>query len=129
MSTNSKRIINILNSDKINEFSSVVLMGMAKSGTTLPLTLLDSHPDLFVMPEELTFFHLGYDSPDWKLAFKQFEEDNNLNLFKIDETDFKKYKEHNGRGFGKRNYTNINYEEFNENVREVFKSTSEPYKR
>ena len=30
----------------------VVISGMAKTGTTLPLTILDSHPELLVFPEE-----------------------------------------------------------------------------
>jgi len=44
----------------INSSKVVVFGGLAKTGTTLPLTLLDGHTQLTVFPEELRFFHLSY---------------------------------------------------------------------
>ncbi len=36
----------------------VVITGLPKTGTSLLAALLDGHPDLFVFPQELRFFHL-----------------------------------------------------------------------
>lgn len=38
--------------------SIIIITGLPKTGTSLVASLLDGHPDLFVFPQELRFFHL-----------------------------------------------------------------------
>jgi|GEM_PF-4554695 len=100
----------------------IVIGGYAKTGTTLPLTLLDSHPELVVFPEELRFFHVGCEFSDNGAADRFFKNANTQRL-SMGKHDFgySNYKEHSGTGFGKIDYSAIDFDLFESLVRYCFK--------
>ena len=63
MTTDTQTICSLAMLDPIwaRDLKATIIGGMAKTGTTLPLTLLDGHPDLVVFPEEFRFFHMKAD--------------------------------------------------------------------
>ncbi len=125
-----EKIQNILDSDEIYNLKFVVIMGMPKSGTTLPITLLDSHPNLLVFPEEIRFFERGYDSPNYKIAYDNFISDKgNLAIRDNKNKFFKFYNESDGRGLGKSDYSNIDFEFFINIVKDIFVNNNCPFKR
>lgn len=108
----------------------VVIGGMAKAGTTLPLTLLDSHPELVVYSEELRFFHCGCDENDGEAA-ERFLSNQNTKRFTLDQHDFgvDNYKAHAGTGFGKVDYSDFNFALFEKLIRQSFDYFPQPRRR
>ncbi len=107
----------------------LVIMGMAKSGTTLPLTLLDGHPQLCVFPEELRFFHLSCDDPDAQLATEALLGNANIQQLKNRFNQYTEYQQHGGTGFGKRDYSNIDYQLFHQAIQWIYQGTDIAYLR
>jgi hypothetical protein len=103
-------------------FRFVVIMGMAKTGTTLPLTLLDGHPQLTVFPEELRFFHNRADAPDGRAAADRLLRNGNTQMLSVGKTYFdpSDYSAHKGTGFGHRDYSGFDFALFEHLVREGF---------
>jgi hypothetical protein len=103
-------------------FRFVVIMGMAKTGTTLPLTLLDGHPHLTVFPEELRFFHTRADAPDGRAAADRLLRNPNTQMLSVGKTYFdpSDYSAHKGTGFGERDYSGFDFALFEHLVREGF---------
>lgn len=101
------------------KFNIVIIGGMAKSGTTLPLTLLDGHTDLLVFPEELRIYSMIRDSFSKKLTATKFL--NNSSVRRLSMGTFTNldgdYKSHNGVGFGKYDYSEFDYQIFEQNIR------------
>ena len=92
----------------------IVIGGMAKTGTTLPLTLLDGHSKLAVLPEELRFFHHGmHDCSPEEFAERVISDENIQKLgqrpvfYKEDD-----YMAHGGTGFGWRDYSQFDWARF-----------------
>ncbi len=100
----------------------IVIGGMAKTGTTLPLSLLDGHPDLIVFPEELRFFHMKADQPDGKSAADRFLANENTQRLSKGRRDFGSddYTSHGGTGFGVVDYSMFDWEVFERVVRAGF---------
>ena len=103
-------------------FRFVVIMGMAKTGTTLPLTLLDGHPQLTVFPEELRFFHTRADAPDGRAAADRLLRNPNTQMLSVGKTYFdpSDYAAHKGNGFGERDYSGFDFALFEHLVRDGF---------
>jgi hypothetical protein len=108
-------------------FRFVVIMGMAKTGTTLPLTLLDGHPHLTVFPEELRFFHNRADAPDGRAAADRLLRNSNTQMLSVGKTYFdpSDYSAHKGTGFGQRDYSGFDFALFEHLVREGSASLSD----
>jgi len=120
-----------MNLSEYKQIKCVIISGMAKTGTTLPLTLLDNHPDLLVFPEELRFFHLGCDKRNGKHAVDRFF--NNFNIKQLAQKELfyqdEDYLKHGGTGFGKRDYSMFDFNKFEQTVRELFENYSDPSDR
>lgn len=112
-------------------FKCVVIAGMGKTGTTLPLTLLDGHPGLLVMPEELRFFHLRCDGADGKAAADRLFADGNTQMLAQQKAYFdpKEYMKHGGTGFGARDYSDFDFPRFESDVRAAFEKEKNPADR
>lgn len=103
-------------------FRFIVIMGMAKTGTTLPLTLLDGHPQLTVFPEELRFFYTRSDASDGRLAADRLLRNANTQMLSIGKTYFSAndYAAHKGTGFGERDYSRFDFLLFDRLIRQGF---------
>jgi len=110
----------------INSSKVVVFGGLAKTGTTLPLTLLDGHTQLTVFPEELRFFHLELDTLDPDDAAFCFLNSPHCQLLgeKPSFFDSDDYMAHHGTGFGRRDYTAFNYQLFSESIKKGFQESA-----
>lgn len=99
-----------------------VIGGMAKTGTTLPLTLLDGHPDLVVFPEEFRFFHMKAHQRDGATAAEAFLGNQNIRRLSGGKQDYGRtdYKGHGGTGFGQTDYTMFDWDLFEQLVRDGF---------
>jgi hypothetical protein len=104
-------------------------MGLAKSGTTLPLTLLDSHPDLLVLPEELRFFHCTADVGPGPAAAERLLSDVNMQQYGLGEKNYETYQESAGTGLGRRDYSDIDHAMFTALLRHCFASNQSPRRR
>ena len=106
----------------------IVISGMPKTGTTLPLTLLDSHPDLIVYPEELRFFHLYCDVKNGNIAAKKFLENSNTQILKSKKSyyDSNDYMAHGGTGFGVRDYSVFEFDKFEIIIKNNFSKYENP---
>jgi hypothetical protein len=107
----------------------VVICGLPKAGTTLPLTLLDSHPALSVFPEELRFFHQRCDRRDGRAAAEALLAERNVRMLDTARTRFSDYTAHAGTGFGVRDYSDVDFAAFATRVRERFAAERSPYER
>lgn len=101
----------------------IVFGGLAKTGTTLPLTLLDGNSNLTVFPEELRFFHVGLDSRDANQAANVFLKSRHCQLLSESPTFFTDddYMAHGGTGFGRRDYSAFDFKNFAECIHKGFK--------
>lgn len=97
-----------------SEFIYVVICGLAKSGTSLPLTLLDSHPQLTVFPEELRFMDSGCQYIENTQAVNKLIENGNTQQLKAAVTSFEETQVNYGTGYGKRDYSDIDFDVFTE---------------
>jgi hypothetical protein len=104
----------------------LVIMGLAKSGTTLPLTLLDGHPDLLVVPEEIRFFHLGCDRPDGPRAAAALLDNANVRQLLLRDEVLTRYEDTGGTGVGRRDYSNVDFDRFAALLRRAFTTIREP---
>lgn len=100
----------------------IVFCGMPKTGTTLPVTLLDGHSAVVVYPEELRFFHMGCDRLDAAEAAERFLSDLNTRMLDSKDVYFApdEYMTHGGTGFGRRDYSAFNFDLFSERVSGYF---------
>lgn len=112
-------------------YKCVVIAGKAKTGTTLPLTLLDGHPNLLVMPEELHWFYLRCDNPDGEAAADRLFANRNIQMLARQNSYFdpKDYMDHGGTGFGVRDYSRFDFPQFEREVRMCFKQFKDPRHR
>ena len=108
---------------------SLVIMGMPKSGTTLPLTLLDDHPRLITLPEELRFFHCHADAADGIEAKATLFANPNMQFYKMGARDFDDYRETGGTGVGRRDYSNLDFDRFEALVEAAFRQTQDAAQR
>jgi hypothetical protein len=106
-----------------------VISGLPKTGTTLPLTLLDGHPELSVFPEELRFMDSGCHIMKNMNSAEKFLENGNTRMLQIDEREFDDLKTHGGTGYGKRNYSNVDFEVFQRGVAVAFECAGTPLQR
>ncbi len=107
----------------------VIVMGMAKTGTTLPLTLLDGHPDLCVFPEELRFFHADLDFSPPDVATNRLLEERNIQELALGAHSYDDYATSMGTGFGPRDYSNLDFTLFGRLARWGFNRSTSPYRR
>jgi hypothetical protein len=128
-SENVDRLDEVLALDRDETF--VVIMGLAKSGTTLPLTLLDSHPDLLVLPEELRFFHSVADAGPGHAAAERLLSDSNMQQYGLDQRGYGTLEEEEsvGRGVGARDYSDIDQAMFAALIKHCFANSSSPRRR
>lgn len=108
-----------------------IIGGMAKTGTTLPLTLLDGHPDLLVFPEEFRFFHMKAHGRDAAQAADAFLGNDNIRRLSAGARDFGRsdYKAHGGTGFGRTDYSMFDWDLFERLVRAGFAARARPIDR
>ena len=111
------------------QMRSLVIMGMPKSGTTLPLTLLDDHPRLITLPEELRFFHCHADATDGIKAKRSLFANPNMQFYKMGARDFDDYRETGGTGIGRRDYSNLDFDQFEALVEAAFRQTQDSAQR
>jgi len=122
-----KQLDQALSADRRETF--IVIMGLAKSGTTLPLTLLDSHPELLVLPEELRFFHCAADVGRGLPAAERLLSDVNMKQYRLGRRNYTTYEESMGTGTGRRDYSNVDYEMFSALLRHCFANSPVPRQR
>lgn len=108
-----------------------VIGGMAKTGTTLPLTLLDGHPDLVTFPEELRFFHMKADRWNANHAARKLLDNYNTRRLALGKTDYSltDYTSHGGTGFGSVDYSMFDWDLFERLVVDGFAAHSTPLSR
>lgn len=101
----------------------VVVAGLPKAGTTLPLALLDDHPNLLVFPEELRFFHSGAEHGTGEAAAERLLANANIQKLKLQKHFFAPgdYMEHQGTGFGQRDYSAFSFDTFEHHLRDSFR--------
>lgn len=118
-------------SEKNIDFQCVVIAGMAKTGTTLPLTLLDNHPELTIFPEELRFFHLKCDVLDNIKASTCLLNDGNIQMLSKKKAYYNTddYLKTGGTGFGQRNYSKFDYKIFEQEIKSGFAESSSPIEK
>lgn len=107
----------------------IVIAGMAKTGTTLPLTLLDGHPELTVFPEELRFFHKSIHSKKASNAAKVLLADVKKLNIKNEFYSADNYMRHGGTGFGKRDYSDFDFQNFKSYIQNNFNNSDNEYNR
>ena len=120
----------LIENNKLN-LKCIVISGMAKTGTTLPLTLLDGHPELLVFPVELRFFHNDCHLEDSKLALSKLINDPNIQMLKKNKFSYdkKNYLDHGGTGFGNRDYSSFSFEVFYKHLEASFTESSSTAER
>lgn len=113
------------------DLTATVIGGMAKTGTTLPLTLLDGHPDLVTFPEELRFFHMKADRRDAARAARKFLDNENTRRLASGKTDYSltDYTAHGGTGFGSMDYSMFDWDLFERLIVDGFAAHSVPLSR
>jgi hypothetical protein len=107
----------------------VIICGMSRTGTTLPLTLLDSHPDLIVFSEELRFHEMGIHNKPANKAIDTFFNNGNIKKFAFKKREYNKYLEHGGTGFGVRDYSDFDYKGFEEKIKTLIKDNQSAKER
>jgi hypothetical protein len=112
-----------------DDFKYVVISGLPKTGTTLPLTLLDGHPELTVFPEELRFMDSGCQVMENDNAVDKFLNNANTRMMEIQSAEFTELREHVGTGYGKRDYSNIDFDIFRDGVGFTFRYAETPIQR
>ena len=112
-----------------DNFRYVVISGLPKTGTTLPLTLLDGHPELIVFPEELRFMDSGCQNMKNRESVEKFFNNKNTKMLKTQSAEFTELREHAGTGYGRRDYSNIDFDIFRKGVELVFKYAETPLQR
>jgi hypothetical protein len=113
------------------DLKATIIGGMAKTGTTLPLTLLDGHPDLVVFPEEFRFFHMKADRRDGVAAAEAFLGNQNTRRLSSGKQDYGRddYTSHGGSGFGQTDYSMFDWSLFDRLVRNGFVARSKAIDR
>lgn len=133
MTTNSPTIASLAMLDPIwsRDLKATIIRGMAKTGTTLPLTLLDGHPDLVVFPEEFRFFHMKADRWDGAAAAEAFLGNQNIRRLSVGKKDYGRddYKSHGGAGFGQTDYSMFDWPLFERLIRDGFAARSKAIDR
>ncbi|MFD2165255.1 sulfotransferase [Thalassotalea euphylliae] len=103
-----------------DDFIHTIICGMAKTGTSLPLTLLDDHPQLAVFPEELRFMDARCHIVENQQSAQALLENPNTQNLNINQKSFTDIKEHGGSGYGIRDYRNINFSQFSRTLKQGF---------
>ena len=104
-------------------------MGLPKTGTTLPLTLLDGHPRALVFPEELRFMDAGCQNMELPEACERLLANSNIRFLQSVDRQFEQLSEHGGSGYGKRDYSDLDFNHFEQSVRRVFDLARSPLER
>jgi len=111
------------------EFSYGIIMGLPKTGTTLPLTLLDGHPRALVFPEELRFMDSSCQKMDDSEACGRLLSNGNIKFLQSVNKQFQHLSEHGGSGYGKRDYSDLNFSQFEQIIRAIFDIARNPFER
>lgn len=106
--------------DRCEEFQHLVICGLPKCGTTLPLTLLDNHTKLSVFPEELRFMDSGCQNMRNQDALVKLLQNYNTRQLQTGVAWLDEYREHMGTGYGLRDYSNLEFDVFAASLTRAF---------
>lgn len=112
-----------------HHFSFAIICGMAKTGTTLTLSLLDGHSQLTVFPEELRFMDAGCHRMENTQAGEKLLQNSNIQHLKVNKVEYTSIQQSHGTGYGLRDYSNLNFDIFSEKYMEAFSQASTPLER
>lgn len=115
--------------DVQHHFSFAIICGMAKTGTTLTLSLLDDHPQLTVFPEELRFMDAGCHRMENTDADEKLLSNSNIQHLKVDKVEYHDLKQSHGTGYGLRDHSNLDFDIFSQKLKQAFSQSNTPLER
>ena len=126
-SAKTNHVVEVLRQSEF--FQHLVICGLPKTGTTLPLTLFDGHPELCVFPEELRFMDSGCQNMQNPDALVKLLHNHNTRQLQADVAWLDDYREHLGTGYGLRDYSNLEFKTFSATLDEAFQVANTPLQR
>lgn len=112
-----------------NDFRHIIICGMAKTGTSLIASLLDGHKSLTVFPEELRFMDASCHQMNAVGTVDKLLANPNIQHLQVDRVNYQSVFQSGGTGYGPRDYSDINFNVFSDELRSAFLQANSPEER